>query len=257
MKKRQPAQEGGASWMDTYGDMVTLLLCFFVLLYSISSVDQQKWEIIVKSFNPGADAVSQIVTNAEAKDGDHDVAGSIDEPSEIIEEFDDLYYTLQELIQENQLSDSITLEGGEGFAFVTFQDMIFFDGDSSQLKDEGKPILQAFGNAMADADDVIQHIQVLGHTSQASPNIPNEAHTDRLLSAERSAEVVAYLQQVSSLDPAKMISSGFGQFRPIATFDTPEGRAKNRRVEILITRSGMVEQNLDEYYNQVYGEQTQ
>ncbi|MCI8454014.1 MAG: hypothetical protein HFE84_05300, partial [Lachnospiraceae bacterium] len=54
MKKREKKAEGGASWMDTYGDMVTLLLCFFVLLYSISSTDQVKWENLVKSLNPNA-----------------------------------------------------------------------------------------------------------------------------------------------------------------------------------------------------------
>lgn len=253
MKKRKSSGEGGANWMDTYGDMVTLLLCFFVLLYSISSVDQQKWEIIVKSFNPGADAVSQIVTDSDLKEGDDDVEGHMEKP-EMLDTFDELFYSLEELVQQQNLSDSVSVESGEGFAFITFQDMVFFDGDSSVLKDEGKPVLEAFAQAMASAADSIEQIQVLGHTSQASPNIPNEAHTDRLLSAERSAEVVAYLQQVSNLDPAKMISSGFGQFRPIATFDTPEGRAKNRRVEILITRTGSVEQNLDAYYNQVYGQ---
>lgn len=251
MKKRKPPEEAGSDWMGTYGDMVTLLLCFFVLLYSISSVDQQKWEIIVKSFNPGADAVSQIVTDSDLKEGDDDVEGHMEKP-EMLDTFDELFYSLQELVQQQQLSDSVSVESGEGFAFITFQDMVFFDGDSSTLKDEGKPVLEAFAQAMASASDSIEQIQVLGHTSQASPNIPNEAHTDRLLSAERSAEVVAYLQQVSNLDPAKMVSSGFGQFRPIATFDTPEGRAKNRRVEILITRTGSVEQNLDAYYNQVY-----
>ena len=49
MKKKRKA--GGASWMDTYGDMVTLLLCFFVLLYSMSTVDQEKWEEVVRSFS--------------------------------------------------------------------------------------------------------------------------------------------------------------------------------------------------------------
>ena len=53
MKKRNKGS-GGASWMDTYGDMVTLLLCFFVLLYSMSSIDQQKWVQLVQSFNPDA-----------------------------------------------------------------------------------------------------------------------------------------------------------------------------------------------------------
>lgn len=52
MKKREKNSGGGANWMDTYGDMVTLLLCFFVLLYSMSSVDENKWMALVKSFNP-------------------------------------------------------------------------------------------------------------------------------------------------------------------------------------------------------------
>lgn len=61
MKKRGKSAESGANWMDTYGDMVTLLLCFFVLLYSISSVDQAKWEMLVKSFNPDAEDRKSVV----------------------------------------------------------------------------------------------------------------------------------------------------------------------------------------------------
>ena len=61
MARKKKSAEEGASWMDTYGDMVTLLLCFFVLLYSMSTVDAMKWELVVKSFNPNAEKVSQIV----------------------------------------------------------------------------------------------------------------------------------------------------------------------------------------------------
>ena len=70
MKKRKKGGGGGgANWMDTYGDMVTLLLCFFVLLYSISTLDQSKWIMIVKSFNPDAVDVSQIAdeTNPDGR----------------------------------------------------------------------------------------------------------------------------------------------------------------------------------------------
>ena len=83
MKKKSKAPEEGASWMDTYGDMVTLLLCFFVLLYSISSVDQVKWENLVKSLNPDASKeVSQLVTVDDIKPGDEDVPGSTDLPKD-------------------------------------------------------------------------------------------------------------------------------------------------------------------------------
>ena len=73
-KRGRKGSEGGANWMDTYGDMVTLLLCFFVLLYSISSVDQSKWIKLVESFNPDAKEVSQIVTDTVA-DGNDEVPG--------------------------------------------------------------------------------------------------------------------------------------------------------------------------------------
>ena len=63
MKKNKKAPEEGGSWMDTYGDLVTLLLCFFVLLYSISSIDQAKWVQIVKSFNPNATETNQIAVD--------------------------------------------------------------------------------------------------------------------------------------------------------------------------------------------------
>ena len=66
MKRRKKRADESGSWMDTYGDMVTLLLCFFVLLYSISSVDQAKWREVVKSFNPDAEKLSQVVIDKDA-----------------------------------------------------------------------------------------------------------------------------------------------------------------------------------------------
>ncbi len=85
MKKRQKSSGGGANWMDTYGDLVTLLLCFFVLLYSISTIDQAKWIQIVKSFNPDAKEVSQIAENPDI-DANDEVPGGVDEDA-----FDDLF----------------------------------------------------------------------------------------------------------------------------------------------------------------------
>ena len=74
MKRRKKRADESGSWMDTYGDMVTLLLCFFVLLYSISSVDQEKWREVVKSFNPDAEKLSQVVIDKDA-DGEDFVRG--------------------------------------------------------------------------------------------------------------------------------------------------------------------------------------
>ena len=253
-KNRKKSGNGGANWMDTYGDMVTLLLCFFVLLYSMSSIDSEKWELIVKSFNPDAKELSQIVINQEQNNYEHSVEGSMDSP-EIVDDFDKLYYTLSEYVSENDLSGDIELSRGDGFTFITFRDNVFFDGDSFVLKEEGKVVLDEFCNAITDAVDSIQEIQILGHTSQARPDMPNEPVSDRFLSSNRATEVLLFIQQKNIIDPSKLVSCGYGQFRPISSFDTRESRAKNRRVEILITKTDSVVKSLDDYYSEVYGTQ--
>lgn len=243
--RRKQNQEGGANWMDTYGDMVTLLLCFFVLLYSISSVDQSKWIQLVKSFNPDAKEVSQIVTEPTAQ-GDEEVPGSMLENEEQM--FDDLYERLKAAVQEEGIESQVNLYKGDGYTFVRFSDTVFFDGDSSVIRPEGKVILDRFAVALSPAKDVIQEIQVLGHTTQAYPDRQNDVESDRILSAERAAKVTAYLQEKSLVSADKLVSVGYGQFRPIAPFDTPENRSQNRRVEIIITKNHSVQKSLDEYY---------
>ncbi len=275
MKKKGGSSEELGSWMDTYGDMVTLLLCFFVLLYSISSVDQVKWENLVKSLNPqAAKEVSQIVMDPELEEGSEDVPGStqlensadveaIDEnnltpeeaaaqQAQIDQQFGTLFEDLQQLKEMAGNSTEVEIAQGDGYTFITFRDRVFFDGDSWVMRDEGKKMMNQFAKIVAPCADAIKQIQIFGHTSQAEPNKPNNIDTDRELSAMRSAVVTSYLQKKNVIAPEQLISSAFGQWHPIASFDTKEDRAKNRRVEILITKTGSVERTLNEYYDQIY-----
>lgn len=245
-RKRKKRPEENANWMDTYGDMVTLLLCFFVLLYSISSVDQSKWIKLVQSFNPDAlEETNQIVTDTTAE-GNDEVPGGVDEIT-----FDDLYEELKLAVETYGIDSEVELFKGEGYTFIRFRETMLFDGDSSMLRDDSKKILDNFADAISQAKDSIKEIQVLGHTTQASADRQNNVENDRILSCERAARVTAYLQNKSLVSPEKLISVGYGQFRPIAPFDTPENRAKNRRVEILITKNNSVEKSLDEYYESI------
>ncbi len=250
--KKKKRSEGGANWMDTYGDMVTLLLCFFVLLYSMSSIDSDKWELLVKSFNPDAQYLAKSNTDNEESEYEYYTDGNT-LPNEQMDEFDKIYYELSKYITENNLQTDIEISKGDGFTFITFRDNVFFDGDSYVLKNDGKVILDEFSNAIINAADSIQEIQILGHTSQARPEVPNEPITDRFLSSNRATEVLLYIQQKNIIEPSKLVSCGYGQFRPISSFDTKEARAKNRRVEILITKTDSVVKSLDEYYTEVYG----
>lgn len=250
MGKRKKAPEGGANWMDTYGDLVTLLLCFFVLLYSISSVDQAKWVQIVKSFNPDAKEVSQIAEDPEVE-GVEEVPGGLDNNLEKIDEFDELFQSLKEAIESAGLDSEVDLFKGDGYTFITFRDNVFFDGDSSIIKSGGTKVLKQFSSIISGVSSSVKEIQVLGHTTQADPKKVNEPVGDRVLAAERAARVAAYIQTHSKVAPERIVAIGYGQFRPIASFDTEKNRAKNRRVELLITKSDSVEQSLEKYYEEM------
>lgn len=244
-KRNSGGGGGGANWMDTYGDLVTLLLCFFVLLYSISSVDQAKWKIVVKSFNPDAKETSQIVADTTLE-GNDDVPGGID-----TETFDELFQSLKAAVEDADLASEVEMFQGNGYTFITFQDNVFFDGDSSVIKQAGTDVLAQFASILSGVKDSIKEIQVLGHTTQADPNVPNNPENDRVLASERAARVAAFIQQRTEVPAERIVPIGYGQFRPIAPFDTAENRAKNRRVELLITKSDAVEHTLEEYYQEM------
>lgn len=250
-KRKKPSSQGGAGWLATYGDMMTLLLCFFVMIFAMSSVDAAKWELVVKSFNPNAGEISQIVTDTKPTEAPNEVTGSTDKP-EIEMDFDEMYYTLKKAVEENGLESDIELTKGEGFAFITFRNNIFFDGDSYVLKNEGKDILDQLSTIMSKASGTIGEIEVLGHTSQARPDTENDVTADRFLASNRATVVLIYLQQKNFIDPGRLVSSSYGQYRPVSPFDTSDNRAKNRRVEILITRDDVVARTLEEYYKEAY-----
>lgn len=238
MKMRKKSSGGGANWMDTYGDMVTLLLCFFVLLYSMSTISEEKWKMLVASFNPDA---LQTMTENSGNDGPNADPNELDGSGmglsqiDIDEDMNELYELLMTYIADNSMQDSISVSMGDGKVFVTFNQAVFFDGDSWTLKEESKPILEQIAGMLSSVADSIEEVRVMGHTAQGNPNKPNDIYTDRRLSAMRAAETLAYIQQHCTVDPARLVSEAYGQWRPVADNDTAEGRAQNRRVEMIIS----------------------
>ena len=237
MKRNKKSGGGGANWMDTYGDMVTLLLCFFVMLYSMSRMDESKWIALVQSFNPGyaVDEPSQIVVPGEiANEPVTDLPSALTQ-DQVEAALEELYVSMSEYAASAGLQDMVSLSKGSGYVFISFDDTIFFDGDSYVLKDGGKAILDQIAVPLAEASESINEIRVLGHTAQASPDRPNYVDVDRFLSSDRATVVTIYLQEKNIIDPARLVSVGYGQWRPIASNDTAETRAQNRRVELIIS----------------------
>jgi chemotaxis protein MotB len=269
---RKPREKfNDKAWMDTYSDMVTLLMCFFVLLFSMSTLDATKWRILVNGFNPNAEVQSQVIldqteepdesTTAVSDGGEslltEDAGRTLSEEStssmsqEDIETMDDLYTYLEAYVEQNDLEDQIKLFQGEDYTYVMFSNNIFFDGDSSVLKREGKNILDVFGGAIGEVGSLVSKLQVMGHTNQADPDKPNNVETDRFLSSNRAVEVLIYLQKKNIVAPGVLESIGYGQYYPIGSFTDPVGRAKNRRVELIIAEGPTADINLDKVYSDI------
>jgi len=258
MKKRGGGDEGG-SWMDTYGDLVTLLMTFFVLLYSMSSIDSAKWDVFVRSIfpngRPGDKSAEQIIINGQATDKD-EPAGEIGDsgaPENTVDQnnINELYLQIAQALNAAGI-DGVEVSRGQDYTFVVFKDKAFFAGDSSVITPQGQETLSIFCDTIAPDANKLSQVNIMGHTAQADPERANNPRNDRILSVMRAAEVCLFIQGRGIISPDKLVSIGYGQFHPIADNATSEGRAKNRRVEILLIDEGAEIRNINEYFEEYY-----
>ena len=251
-KKNRPTDSGG-SWVDTYGDMVTLLLTFFIMLYSMSNLDAQKWTIFVKSIPTMQNQESENITiNSQMSDTpDADSTGQeIAQEDLQTEDINKLYLTIAESLNQAGVKDATVIRGDD-YTYVSFANNVFFGANSSVLTWEGQEVLYSFAKAIAPAAGGIEQVNIMSHTAKVTDNSqinPQIIRKDRILSAMRSAEVCIYLQQQNVIKPKKLVDISYGEYRPIADNSTEEGRIKNRRIEFLLLDNGAKERNLDEYY---------
>ena len=233
-RKRKIDDSGGASWLETYSDLVTLLLTFFILMYSISTVDAQKYAKIAEAFSKGNVILSkdQLGAGAEIEGFTKDVpVEAIEKPEDI----DQLYKLITEYVEENNLSESVDISKSEEYVFIRFSNDITFNGYSDKLNDSGIEILDVLAEGLRLVDDYVEEVIIAGHTASV---VNDNSTIDRNLSTERANNVLKHLEGKNVIDPAKYLAIGYGLHDPIADNNTSEGRAKNRRVEIYISRVG-------------------
>lgn len=222
------------------------------MLYSMSSLDQQKWEVFVKSIFPSSGDTEQIAINQDISEAEYDVSGNMefDESVSDPENPEELYIALMEALSSSGI-EGVSISREDGYTFLVFENQAFFEGDKSDLTSEAVMILDILCNVVQQYEASIAQINIMGHTAQARADRANNARTDRVLSAMRSAEVAAYIQNKNIIDPSKLVGLSYGQYRSVSENDTSEGRAKNRRVEFLIIDSDADIKSMNDYYDEL------
>ena len=261
-KKQDEAPKGSPAWMATFSDLMNLLLCFFVLLFSMSSIDAAKFEQVVASFNQtfsvlngGATAIGDgiLISNGvsqlnelddyinstgkmdEGQIVDDDLANAQEKMEEAkIEESEQLAEQIQEAVDEKDLGNEVDIEFTSQYVQLTLKGALLFDSGSALLKDEAKPVLDQVGLVLERY--AAGTIEIEGHTDNVPMSGTKYSNNDEL-SSGRALSVFDYLLSVTNLDPANMKHAGRGEYVPVADNSTPEGRTRNRRVEIKIYNS--------------------
>ena len=256
MARKKAEEESGGSWMDTYGDMVTLLLTFFIVLYSQSSMSEEKWAELVKAFNRiDAEVVEQIVFTSEKNSSNDGLSNNTGESPGLTEndgnqgfntDMDQLYQNIMAYLEEHDAASSIHVsqspdgepdspggessEGSDHNIYLRFTDNILFEPDSSVLRTQSYDILEFLGGCLVEVQDDIALVIIKGHTAES----PNSTVDSRELSVERAASISNFFEKNNGLPSTMMVPIGLANDYPIADNSTEEGRQKNRRVEIVI-----------------------
>lgn len=231
MQERPPEQ----TWLLTFADMMTLLLCFFVMLLSMSSMDFSIIHEVGSSFlgNMGLapkKGAGKIPTRFEF------VQEVIDNPIEAIhnpQRIKDLLFpdeVLPEGMARSTLNDNLqVLVRPEGLALVLSDGLLFGTG-KSELGEDSRKLLSEFAKFLASSS---MPVNVSGYTD----NVAGKEKDNYALSAERAMAVLSFFLEFG-FGPERFSVSAYGESYPLADNTTPEGRAKNRRVEILLKTMG-------------------
>lgn len=276
MAKRRVEESGGgeASWLNTFADLMNLLLCFFVLLFAMSTVDADKWEQLITSMQSSfsiltsggstvgegmmiATGVSQLEMldeyyreESNSSDKDTDKQDPLDDKETngeagaeaLKEEFkeaglkesEEMAEQIEQFMAEQKIGDQVELDVNAQFVRLTLSGALLFDSAQSQIREDALPLVDKLSLILEKYNSNL--IEIEGHTD----NVP--IHNDKyesndLLSAYRAFAVKDYILGKSALDAGKIYATGCGEYNPVADNSTPEGRARNRRVEIKIYNS--------------------
>lgn len=228
-------------WVITFADMVTLLMVFFILLFAIGTIEQEKWRQLKESLREalGADAIEEMGTkqglDVIQTQVDEQTVHAVDEVGAMVNrEMEDIISEVEEFVFKNKLAGEVRVSSDERGAVITISDVVLFPAGSAEMTPKGRTTLRQVFDVLKQFN---YNIKVEGHTD----NTP--IHTLRYpsnweLSASRASEV-AHMLIKDGYPPERLSVEGFAEFRPKVPNTSPENRAVNRRIEVVYQRGSI------------------
>lgn len=264
-KKQEDPPKGSPAWMSTFSDLMNLLLCFFVLLFSMSTVDTDKLQAVVASLQNAIsilptggtsigegemisagvrqleflDSYYNEMANSKAEDTDDQTDGkqSAQEQYEQQElaESEKMADEIQKEIDNSQLSGKVDVDFNAEYVKLNLNGSILFASGKADLVKQAVPIVNKLGKILEKYNKNV--IEVEGHTDNVPIRYSAKYENNEVLSVYRALAVTDQLRKNKNLNPKYIKFAGRGDYIPVADNSTAEGRAQNRRVEIKIYNS--------------------
>ena len=233
-------EEASEAWLLPYSDLMTLLLSLFIALFAISQTDASKMQALAQAFsaafNMGEPSFFEGMgpstsINAATTTGQDSANSAYMKENENLQEAQE---KLEQYIKENNLQDQVSTELSEEGLMIRLKEKALFASGSAELQEQAEQIVPVIAGLLA---SLPERVTISGHTDNM-PISTAQFPSNWELSSARAVSLMRGLMGVQpSLNPARFSALGYSEYRPIASNDTEEGRAQNRRVEVFIARS--------------------
>lgn len=229
---------GSPHWMTTYADLMSLVLVFFVMLFAFSSVDQQRFQTILRGIQGSLgvlDGGRSLAPENVVEGGPMSAAALHAQLERELQEASQMAMQIQTRLAEMGFAQQVQVRVEERGVVVRFTDQVLFDLGKADLKPEAIQILRALAPVLREWP---YQFRVEGHTDNWPINnaiFPSNWE----LSTARASRVIRYLIEEEGFDPQRLSAAGYGEHRPLFPNDTAENRQRNRRVDVLLLRAGL------------------
>ena len=233
-------EEAGEAWLLPYSDLMTLLLALFIALFAMSQTDSSKMQALAQAFtaafNMGGPAFFSGMGPSMSMPSTPS-SGAESSNSAYMEENENLREAqekLEQYIKENNLEDQVSTELTEDGLMIRLKEKALFASGSASLQGQAEQIVPVIAALLS---SLPERVTISGHTDNV-PISTAQFPSNWELSSSRAVNLMRGLMGAQpSLNPARFSALGYSEYRPIASNDTEEGRAQNRRVEVFIARS--------------------